>query len=94
MNWRRALFRIWLAGAAAWIAYIVYDRYTDCVSLWRGPWMHDICVSDAGPLNARLLLTAAVPPAAVFLLGIVLVWCVAGFQKANRPGLPSEPTES
>jgi len=68
MNWKRGLFRAWLVLSVLWCAF--------------GFWLASDCIVDdtcsAGRLGAIAFVLSV--PAAVFLLGLALLWVGRGFR--------------
>jgi hypothetical protein len=67
MNWRRGLFRLWVAASAAWIIFLVGLMVVD---------------PPANPRWDRVAIAAVILPAAVWALGMLTVWIGRGFRKS------------
>ena len=85
LNWRRGLWRIWVIGTVAWAAWTFWDSDIgpDCLNGW--------CRGDFKDYFL-LLVSMFVPPV---LVGILVRWVIAGFEKPVEPmegGWPSRLT--
>ena len=90
MNWRAGFVRAWVVLAALWVLL--------CLVLASGPGEHDDLIVKygnhswaslyLGRIIARMgepsgLLVILGPPAAIFCLGGLVAWIIAGFGRSN-----------
>jgi hypothetical protein len=71
MNWKRGLFRVWLAASAGWVVFlacVIRFQSTDW-TIWRA--------------FGLLAFTLAVP-VAVWGLGLFAVWIARGFRTTEK----------
>lgn len=68
MNWRRGLFRLWVVASVAWAVFLV-------------GWM--VVDPPTNPRWDRIAIAAVALPAAVWVLGMLIVWVGRGFRKSN-----------
>jgi hypothetical protein len=71
MNWKRGLFRVWLAASAGWLVFlacVIRFQSTDW-TIWRALGL--------------LAFTLAVP-VAVWGLGLFAVWIARGFRTTEK----------
>ena len=84
INWTKGLFRTWIVGSLAWIGLVGYTAYVDCG--WYKPGGGQVCFTDLIPigLDSRLLWLA-LPPLAIFIIGLGVLWCHRGFRSSIGP---------
>jgi hypothetical protein len=95
-NYRTGLFRLWLVGAAAWLAWAHWsDLMSKCPEFFEELDMdmramchfsaQDVYTSNASLLRNPALELMLLPPVSAFVLGLALLWVAGGFrsQKSN-----------
>lgn len=95
MNWKRGLFRTWLALAVLWGACWVFLSWSSLSASFRdfaclvgegtsGPWCEyrrKGFIIDGGFEDRRFWVDLVVPPLALLLLGYILFWIGRGFRR-------------
>jgi hypothetical protein len=87
MNWRRGLFRLWIAFSAIWIALIAALVYH--AGAFEMPALPAGATFDNKLQDVRLLpLFAFAPPLAIGFALLLVGWVAAGF-RSPRPNQSS-----
>jgi len=89
MNWRRGLLRAWVVVTAVWVTYSVAYYYGNCVRMYDYAYGTFVgCYEGSAgrvdytyqQLFEQLFEWLIGVPAAVFALGIIVVWVARGFR--------------
>ena len=74
MNWKRGFFRCWIGVSALWIALcaVIFAVIPNQDSGWKGNNFF------------ALIGVVLVPPGALFLVGLALIWVATGFTNRER----------
>ena len=83
--WKRGLFTVWLVLSMLWIACILAVSGQCVYGPWIGlhlPWCESPSVTPFATY-LHVIATAFGPPAAVLLLGLVLMWVSTGFRRSG-----------
>jgi hypothetical protein len=75
MHLRRGLWRLWIAGSAAWIAFVTFDAIYFCAGLPASRCDPGIRLHLEWALGVPLGVLAA-----FLVIWIAVWWIVAGFQ--------------
>jgi hypothetical protein len=92
MKWKRGLFRLWLLGAAVWVAYATWEWWVRrAVDLFGSLFGFNVLgarearysdVEIFGYLSNDALQVVGVPFVAL-TVGAAIYWALRGFSKSN-----------
>jgi hypothetical protein len=82
MNWRRGLFRAWLALSALWISVTLWEASKpDLLDQFAKASRIDTLTRNLSEPN--ILLWVIGPPSVALGLGVLLLWILSGFAARN-----------
>ena len=76
MNWKRGFFRCWIGVSALWIAL--------CAVVFAVDFAVDSGYAWNNNKFFALIGMALLPPGALYLVGLALIWVATGFTNRER----------
>lgn len=90
MNFRRGLFRLWLAGSSVWVGFVIWNEYKSESSMSPLP---QGSVLDYGFRHINFWTDALAIPIAAGLLLTFAYWIISGFfpQRPKADSISDHP---